>query len=322
MNKERKKYIQSCEVSRLETLKLGGYDQKVLIEGKSKALPVVIFLHGGPGTPVPFSVGCRGLFPELTQKVIAVYWDQLGCGINNRKLDESFTVDSFVDMTCDLIEEVKKAFPQNKIYIFAISWGSVLALKSAVRVHEKLEGVFVYGQVIKNLFFNDYVKNAFDCAPSKIKKTVEKIFADGTDCGDKILDKNLARLASLLRKHTNGYVNKNSRQPKSGDVIKGLLTSPDYKFKDFKAIINNGYKGLISLWRELFKIDLTNEFSGLEIPYTVMQGDTDLATPTPIAEEVLGSCTNKNVKFEILKDSGHMPSESAMDYIFEVVSNL
>ena len=48
------------------TFSLGGYPQKVLIEGRSQELPVVITLHGGPGTPIPFSVGCRGLFPEFT----------------------------------------------------------------------------------------------------------------------------------------------------------------------------------------------------------------------------------------------------------------
>ena len=76
MNKTRKQYIKSCEVSEVVTLTLGGYEQKVLIEGKRKDLPVVITLHGGPGSPVPFSVGCRGLFPEWTSKAIMVFWDQ------------------------------------------------------------------------------------------------------------------------------------------------------------------------------------------------------------------------------------------------------
>ena len=37
----------------------------MLIEGKSKDNPIVITLHGGPGTPIPFSVGCRGLYGGL-----------------------------------------------------------------------------------------------------------------------------------------------------------------------------------------------------------------------------------------------------------------
>ena len=87
MNKKRKAIIEQNEISELVTFSLGGYEQKVLIEGKSKNLPVVITLHGGPGTPIPFSVGCRGLFPEFTDKFIMVYWDQLGCGKNNYKIE-------------------------------------------------------------------------------------------------------------------------------------------------------------------------------------------------------------------------------------------
>ena len=34
MNKSRKQYIECCELSELCTLNIGGYSQKVLIEGK------------------------------------------------------------------------------------------------------------------------------------------------------------------------------------------------------------------------------------------------------------------------------------------------
>ena len=76
MNKKRKQIIEQNEISELHTFSLGGVPQKVLVEGKSRELPVVINLHGGPGSPIPFSVGCRGLFPMFTDRFIMVYWDQ------------------------------------------------------------------------------------------------------------------------------------------------------------------------------------------------------------------------------------------------------
>ena len=79
-------------------------------------------LHGGPGSPIPFSVGCRGMFPEFTERFLMVYWDQLGCGINNYQLDSRFTVDFFVEMAADLIVEVKKMFPGNPLILFGMSW--------------------------------------------------------------------------------------------------------------------------------------------------------------------------------------------------------
>ena len=117
MNKGRKAIIEGNKISEIYDWSLGGYNQKVLIEGKDTSLPVVITLHGGPGTPIPFSVGCRGLFPEFTDRFIMVYWDQLGCGINNYVIDESFTIDSFVQMTWELIQKVKELFTDNKLFI-------------------------------------------------------------------------------------------------------------------------------------------------------------------------------------------------------------
>lgn len=66
---KRKKYIESCQVSELKTYSLNGYPQKVLLEGRHSTSPVLIFLHGGPGSPIPFGAGSRGLFPEITDIV-------------------------------------------------------------------------------------------------------------------------------------------------------------------------------------------------------------------------------------------------------------
>ncbi len=61
MKKTRKQIIKENEISEMYTFTLGNMPQKVLIEGKKKDLPIVITLHGGPGAPIPFSAGCRGL---------------------------------------------------------------------------------------------------------------------------------------------------------------------------------------------------------------------------------------------------------------------
>ena len=45
MNKKRKEIIANNEISEIYTLNLGGYNQKVLFEGKKKELPIVIFLQ-------------------------------------------------------------------------------------------------------------------------------------------------------------------------------------------------------------------------------------------------------------------------------------
>ena len=309
---KRKKYIKSCEISEVIAVQLGDFEQKILIEGKSKRLPVVIMLHGGPGSPVPFSVGCRGRFPEWTNKAIMVYWDQLGCGINNYKLNDSFHIETFVQMTCELVDYIKQRFPENKLYLFGVSWGSILTLNCALRVPEKLDGAFVYGQVLKNLFFNEEVAHSFDNASKKAKQKVKEILETGTDCEYEVLDRNLKMLYKLLSKYTNAYFNKNVKRAPIGKIVFGILTSPDYSLKDFKAVMKNGYANNKSLWKELLSIDLTPLLSEIEIKYLLLQGETDIVASTANVIKAVESCGNKNVTVKVVKNSGHMPSAEAM----------
>ncbi len=319
MNKARKKYIESCDVSEVTEVSLGGYKQKIAIEGKSGSLPVVICLHGGPGSPVPFSVGCRGLFPEWTDKAIMVYWDQLGCGCNNYRIDDSFKVENFVDMTCDLVSAMKERFPENKLFLFGVSWGSILALNAALCVGEKLDGVFVYGQVLKNLFFNGEVLSAFDGAPEKVKQAVLKILEKGTDCDYTVLDKNLRKLHKLLRKYTNAFNNRNAPPAPVGEIIKGLLTSPDYTFKDFKAVVRNGYRYNKTLLLDHLNTDLTPLLSEVKVRYVMLQGDTDVITSTKNVLEAVEKCNNEKVSVKVIKDAGHLPSAAAMNECFNTL---
>lgn len=318
MNK-RKSYIKSCEVSKITKVNLGGFEQTIAIEGKKKDLPVIICLHGGPGSPFPFSVGCRGLFTEWTDNAIMVYWDQLGCGINNFKIDNSFKTSNFVDMTCDLVTAIKEKFPPNKLYLFGVSWGSILALESALRVPDKLDGVFVYGQVLKNLIFNDEVEAAFSSSPTKVKKTIKSILETGTDCEPEVLEKNILTVGKLLRKYTDAYNNRNAKPSPIGKIVMGLLTSPDYSFKDFKAVIKNGYQGNYSLMKEHFKKDSSPLLAQVKVKYLILQGDTDIVTSTKNVLEASRGCGNPNVTVKVIKNSGHMPSAAAMEEIFSTL---
>ena len=59
-------------------VELGGEKQYVEITGSSDHLPVLLFLHGGPGWPQ--NPQLRYFNSDLTKEVILVSWDQAGCG--------------------------------------------------------------------------------------------------------------------------------------------------------------------------------------------------------------------------------------------------
>lgn len=312
---KRKDIISNNKISELCSFSLGGYEQKVLIEGKREESPIVITLHGGPGTPIPFSVGCRGLFPVFTDEFIMVYWDQLGCGINNYVIDDTFSVDSFVWMTEELVEQIKKKFPNNKLLIFSTSWGSILSAKLLERNPHAVDTVIACGQIVKNVFICDEVKNAL--SKSNIsKKKLERI---KNVTVDNFTGKDLQLISGSLRKYTDAYQNKTGVKAPMGPIIKGLMTSPDYRMKDFKAIMVNGYMKNTSLWNEILKLNLYSQLCNVEIPYVILQGDTDIVASTETVKELVDNSGNANLSYKIISKTGHFPGVEMMDTLLTVL---
>lgn len=311
---KRKKYIENCQVSEMKIYSLNGYPQKILFEGKNSTSPIIIYLHGGPGSPIPFCAGSRGLFPEITDRFILVYWDQLGCGINNYPIDNTFSVDSYINMTVDLIKAVRSDFPENPINLFGVSWGSILAANAAIQVPELINRILVYGQVTKDLFFN---KEVFDALKGAKLNGKEKEKLRYLEAADFIGQKEIMTMAGLIRRHTEGYAAKNGGKTPMGRIIFGLLTSPDYSIKDFKAVAVNGTLKNQSLYQELIRLDLRNTLKNITVPYLIMQGDTDIVTSTKFIESFVKKSGNENLRFSLVKNSGHMPGGDAMAYVLE-----
>ncbi len=139
--------VKNNAVSQLETLKLDGEEQSVLIEGKSEDLPVLIMLHGGPQSPIIYGNGYRGDTPELTEHFLVVYWDCWGCGKNFADNTESVTLERQVAMTCDLVRDMKARFPGRKIFLFGYSNGTILATSAAETMGDDLAGIINLGPI-------------------------------------------------------------------------------------------------------------------------------------------------------------------------------
>ncbi len=319
MNKQRKAAIAANEISSVEEFNLGGYPQKVLIEGKNREQPVVITLHGGPGTPIPFCVGARGLFPDFTDNCILVSWDQYGCGINNAKLPDDISVHDYVNMTVDLIKEIKKSFPENPVWLFGMSWGSVLSAMAAGQVPGLISGVIAYGQVLHQLMQSE---NALETlmnskAPKKTKDEIKAaVESKKTD------RKTAMKISKAIRKYTYGYNNPDEPKADVGKIMLGILTSPDYNFRDFKATVMNGYLKNTSLITELSTLDLRETLKSLSVPYHILQGETDIVTDTNSIVSFVRESGNPQLTCTVIPDSAHIPGMNGMQAIFEEIMKL
>ena len=61
-------------IASLERIRVGDVDQYILIRGNDSSLPVLLFLHGGPGMPAMYLA--HAFQRELEQDFVVVQWDR------------------------------------------------------------------------------------------------------------------------------------------------------------------------------------------------------------------------------------------------------
>ncbi len=132
-------------------LEIGGLRQGMFIRSENPANPVILFLHGGPGSPeLPMIIPAE--HPERLEKYFTVcYWDQRGAGMS---FDESLTsadaaLERYVEDTRDVTEYLRERFGVDKIYLAGHSWGSYLGVK-VIEAYPELYAAYIgIGQVTR-----------------------------------------------------------------------------------------------------------------------------------------------------------------------------
>ena len=121
-------------IDSVEKVMLGGIEQTILIQAQNDENPVLLFLHGGPSTPIP-GVACRGKdytvatnTRELVKHFVLVFWDQRGTGKSYHPHipEESLSIKQFVSDANELTDILRNRFKKEKIFLAGHSWGSTL----------------------------------------------------------------------------------------------------------------------------------------------------------------------------------------------------
>src|SRR5210317_557408 len=65
-------------ISTIEKINLGGVEQYLIIRGADSTKPMILYLHGGPGSPeIAFM---KETNQDIENDFVMVYWEQRGAG--------------------------------------------------------------------------------------------------------------------------------------------------------------------------------------------------------------------------------------------------
>ncbi len=137
-------------VDELKAVKIGGIDQWISVRGDDPANPVLLFLHGGPGSPMmPVAWTFQRPWEE---SFTVVQWDQRGAGktfaASGPQPDSTMTVARMQADAEELIALLRRTYGQDKIFLMGHSWGTILGLRIARDHPEWLHAYIGVGQVI------------------------------------------------------------------------------------------------------------------------------------------------------------------------------
>jgi pimeloyl-ACP methyl ester carboxylesterase len=136
-------------IAGLETVRLGGSEQWILIRGWSTNNPVLLVLPGGPGGSY-LGEGPR-VWGELEKHFTVVEWDPRGVTKSYDALNPTsrVTIPQIVSDTIQLSEQLRTRFHQSKIYLLGHSGGSIYGIW-AVKQRPDLYAAYIGGSQMVN----------------------------------------------------------------------------------------------------------------------------------------------------------------------------
>lgn len=307
-------------IESLEKIKLGGLEQYILIRGKDKSKPVLLWLDGGPGEPLISYARDMGYETGLEEKFVMVYWDQRGVGksYSSKISKETMTVNQYVSDIHELTQKLKKRFNVPKIYLLGRSWGTRIGTLSAAKYPDDYYAYIGVGQVA-------YPNEAEKISYKKVLDIARK--RDNGEAIKELKEIGMPPYNSEDVTKERKWVIKFEGFSKSGlnltsYILKRILVSPEYSIKDIINVALHGHFALNCLREEANETNFFKTVPKIEVPVYFLEGKYDFTVPWETAQkyyQVLKAPKGK--EFIMFDNSAHTVPNDQPDKFYDVIVN-
>ncbi len=296
-------------ISAIEKVMLGGQEQYIIIRGVDKSKPIMLFLHGGPGSPeVAFM---KHYNPDIENNYVMVYWEQRGAGKSYSKSIplESMNLEQMISDTRELSEYLSDRFNQEKIFLMGHSWGSVLGILTVHQNPERYHAFFGIGQVChqfkgEQISYNWALDQAVARNDTKGIQALKNLnFPDSTASVDKWVEY-LMKERSFVNRYGGGTTRETSGML---PLVKIVMNSGIYTLSEKLSFMKSNMFSLETMWLDVINTNLFNEIDSISVPVYIFQGTYDYTTPYPLAEEFYHQLKAPQKGFYAFENSAHSP---------------
>jgi pimeloyl-ACP methyl ester carboxylesterase len=290
-----------------EQVELGGYRQTLLIRGRSAVNPVLLYLHGGPGsTELPL---VRHFNAPLEDHFTVVLWEQRGAGKSYSPfLDRStLNIEQLLGDAHELVLYLRQRFHQEKIFLVGHSWGSFLGLELARRYPALIRAYVGIGQVV-SLWEGERLSMQF---------ALHQAEAAGNAQAAAEL-RGIGEYPTLREGWLKGVFTERAWLGHFGGVVYGrdgmgslfaVERPPEFTLFDFVPFFLGSYTSLEALWPQLLRAgDFRDTAPKLLVPVYLCLGRHDYNVPFALAEDYFQRLQAPRKQLFWFESSAHMPN--------------
>jgi len=277
---------------------LGGIEQWITIRGADRANPVLLIVHGGPGDA---QSSLHSIYAVYEKDFTIVQWDQRGAAKTYTRNPNSPPEPERVEADgLELTEHLCNYLGKKKILLLGHSWGSYLAIGMVQRRPDLFFAYIGTGQV-GSWRANVQAQWDFMLARSRAAndhKKVELMEAIGTP------DPTDAKQYFSWWSMRNPYMV--ASDAKWFDDLREFARSDAEFTEEYLKAFGEGmqYSGRTTVGAML-KTELPTTARIIKVPFFVIQGKEDMATPTSVAVKYFNEVKAPRKKLIIIEHAGH-----------------
>jgi pimeloyl-ACP methyl ester carboxylesterase len=278
--------------------------QWVTIRGQDRANPVLLVLHGGPGSAI---AGLAPAFVPWERDFTVVQWDQPGAGRTfraaGRTLSPGLTIESMVDDGLELADWLRHRLGKDKIVLLGWSWGTILGVQMAKARPDLFAAYVGTGQVVameegEALAYSNVLARARQRGDTAAVAELEALGAPPYAGLEEI---------AIQRKWATQY--------EAGTSLEAAFVLPQlfaprtqladiYDLATATAAAGQHFVGA-DMHGPMTQIDLRKLGPDFALPVFVIQGTADDFTPAELSRAWLDSITAPHKEFVPIENAGH-----------------
>lgn len=272
-------------IQELKSIEIGGIQQWISIRGTDRDNPILLFVHGGPGSPMmPLSWTFQRPWEDY---FTVVQWDQRGAGktyaTQSGRPDSSLSIERMQSDTEELIKWLLAAYGQKRLFVMGHSWGSILGLRVAQHRPELLYAYIGVGQVVNGrqnevVGYSQVLARAQAAGNSTAVRELTSIAPYPGDSGSTPLGK-----VMIERKWDRFFGGMLYGKTEDDDDLIGAL-SPEYTPRDLARVGRGALLSVQALLPQAAAVDFS-DVTEFKCPVFFFAGAEDRTTPTSLVEE-------------------------------------